>query len=131
MRQARRVRKRWGGGMRQVGILAAACLHALDHHVARLVEDHARARRLAAAMQLPGVSVVPPDTNIVFVTLEHPALDAPSVVAALAERGVRMLDFGSRLLRATVHLDVDDAGLDRAVAAFRTVIEQRTTAIAR
>ena len=51
VRRARRVRKRWGGGMRQVGILAAACLHALDHHVERLAEDHARARRLAEGLR--------------------------------------------------------------------------------
>ncbi len=131
VRQARRVRKRWGGAMRQVGILAAACLHALDHHVERLGEDHVRARRLAAGLSMPGVSVVAPDTNIVFATLEHPALDPPAVVATLADRGVRMMHFGARRLRAIVHLDVDDAALDRAIAAFRAVVEERSTAVTR
>src|SRR5262245_35388490 len=66
--EARRVRKRLGGAMRQVGVLAAACLHALDHHVARLADDHRRARTLAAGFrQAPGVKVAEPDTNIVIV----------------------------------------------------------------
>ena len=123
IRQARRTRKRWGGGMRQVGILAAACLHALDHHVERLADDHARAKRLAEGFTLPGVSVVAPDTNIVFVTLDHPALEANEVLAALAERGIWMSRYGVRRLRAIAHLDVDDAGIDRATAAFRDAVE--------
>ena len=74
---ARRARKRWGGGMRQVGILAAACLHALDHHVARLADDHARARRLAEGFaRAAGVRVTTPDTNIVFAHLDPPLPDA-------------------------------------------------------
>ncbi len=124
IRQARRTRKRWGGGMRQVGILAAACLHALDHHVARLAEDHARARRLAAGFRAqPGVRVEEPDTNIVIVALEHPALEPAAVLAALAGRGVRMTQFGARRLRAIVHLDIDDAALERAIAGFAAAIE--------
>jgi threonine aldolase len=117
--EARRVRKRLGGGMRQVGILAAACLHALDHHVARLADDHRRARTLAAGFrQAPGVRVAEPDTNIVIVELEHPALEPDAVLAALRERGVWMVPFGGRRLRAIVHLDVDDAGIERATAGF-------------
>ena len=123
--RARRTRKRWGGAMRQVGILAAACLYALDHHVARLAEDHARARRLAAGFAVPGVSVATPDTNIVFATLDHAALEAQAVEAALRERGVLMNDYGAGRLRAIVHLDIDDAGIDRAIAVFREVVEQR------
>src|SRR5205085_4635662 len=87
IQRARRTRKRWGGAMRQVGIIAAACLYALDHHVTRLADDHARARRLAAGFAQPGVAIVPPDTNIVMATLE-PSLDPDRVLAALAERGV-------------------------------------------
>src|SRR5262245_34138608 len=123
IRAARRARKRWGGGMRQVGILAAAALHALDHHVARLAEDHARARRLAAGFaRSPGARVIAPDTNIVFVDLEAGAPDARAVVARLAERGVRMSAYGPRRVRAIAHLDVDDAGIERAIEAFTAVL---------
>ncbi len=118
VRRARRTRKRWGGGMRQAGILAAACLHALDHHVARLAEDHARARRLAAGMRAaPGVKVVEPDTNIVVAELAAP-LEVPAVLGRLESRGVRMVAFGAGRVRAICHLDVDDAGVERAIEAF-------------
>lgn len=123
VRAARRVRKRWGGGMRQVGILAAACLHALDHHVARLADDHRRARRLAEGFAgASGAQVIAPDTNIVFVDLAPPAPDANTMVARLAERGVRMSAYGPRRVRAIAHLDVDDQGIERAITAFREVI---------
>jgi threonine aldolase len=123
VRRARRVRKRWGGGMRQVGILAAACLHALDHHVDRLAEDHRRARTLAAGFAgAAGVRVIEPDTNIVIVTLERLDLDPAAVLRALEARGVRMVAFGPRRLRAITHLDVDDAGVARAVEAFREAV---------
>jgi threonine aldolase len=136
VRAARRTRKRWGGGMRQVGILAAAALHALDHHVARLAEDHRRARRLAEGFAAaPGARVIAPDTNIVYVDLDPAqAPDAKSIVARLAEHGVRMSAYGPRRVRAIAHLDVDDAGIEHAVEAFCTVLEvtpaQRRTAAA-
>jgi threonine aldolase len=120
IRRARRIRKRWGGGMRQVGILAAACLHALDCHVERLADDHARARRLAAgARRVPGLSAPEPQTNIVLVDVDDPSVDVRGLVGALDERGVRMLQFGPRRLRAVTHLDVDDGGIDRAIEAMR------------
>ena len=123
IRNARRVRKRWGGGMRQVGILAAACLHALDHHVERLAQDHARAKTLGDGMaRLPGVRVVAPETNIVFVELEDPALEPAAVLHAMAARGVRMSQYGPRRLRAITHLDVDDAGIARALEAFESAV---------
>lgn len=123
VRAARRVRKRWGGGMRQVGILAAACLHALDYHVERLADDHRRAKRLAEGFaDAPGARVVAPETNIVFVDLSDPAPDAKTVVARLGERGVRMSAYGPRRVRAIAHLDVDDAGIERAIGAFREVL---------
>jgi threonine aldolase len=129
IRKARRVRKRWGGGMRQVGILAAACAYALDHHVARLAEDHARARRLAEGFaRAPGVRVTAPDTNILYVTLEHPALDPAALIEALGRQGVRLSRFGPRLLRAITHLDIDDAGLDRAIEAFQAEVGARAGA---
>ena len=121
VRQARRVRKLLGGGMRQVGVLAAAGLVALDHRPA-LADDHRRARALADAVaQRPGVLrlVRPPDTNIVlFDTLTLRAADA---VAALDARGVRLVAFGPATLRATFHRDVDDDGLHRAVDALRAI----------
>jgi len=123
IRAARRARKRWGGGMRQVGILAAAALHAMDDHVARLADDHRRAKRLADGFaRSPGVRVIAPDTNIVFVDLDHDAPDARAVVKGLAEHGVRMSAYGPRRVRAIAHLDVDDAGIERAIEAFTAVL---------
>lgn len=123
IRRARRTRKRWGGGMRQSGVLAAACLHALDHHVERLAEDHARARLLAAGLrETPGVTVAEPDTNIVIAELAPP-LDANAVLEGLRARDAWMVGFGAGRIRAICHLDVDDAGIGRAIAAFRAAVE--------
>ena len=102
--EARVLRKRLGGGMRQAGILAAAGLYALDHHVARLAEDHARAARLGEAL---GIT---PETNIV--ALEVP--DARDFAAAAQEEGVLLGVVGPQRVRAVVHLDIDDAALDHA-----------------
>jgi len=121
IRKARRVRKQWGGGMRQVGILAAACLYALDHHVDRLADDHRRARRLAAGLRaVPGVSLAEPETNIVMIELGDPALERDALLRRLHARGVWMGPSGPpRRIRAITHLDVDDAGIERAIAAFQ------------
>ena len=122
--RARRARKMFGGGMRQVGILAAACLHALDHHVTRLAEDHRRARALAErAARVPGLSVdlAATETNIVMIQVEDPAWDARSVVQALEAWGVRTSAFGPRMVRAVTHLDVDDRGIERAGAALEAL----------
>ncbi len=119
IREARRVRKRLGGGMRQVGILAAAGLLALDHRV-NLATDHSRAKTFADA--LAGCSafrVTPPETNIVlFETLEE---DAASVLAKLESEGVRVVLFGPTTIRATFHRDVTEEGLDHAVAAIQRI----------
>ena len=120
IRRARRVRKQWGGGMRQVGILAAACLHALDHHVERLADDHRRAKRLAAGLRgAPGVRVPEPETNIVMIELAERGLDRDAILAALHARGVWMGPSGPRRIRAITHLDVDDGGIERAIATFQ------------
>ncbi|HEY9063367.1 MAG TPA: low-specificity L-threonine aldolase [Burkholderiaceae bacterium] len=112
--RARRIRKILGGGMRQVGLLAAAANHALDHHVERLADDHANARRLADGLaRIPGISVVAPDTNIVFANVEGNRTAA--LLAHLESRGV--LATGLIGLRFVTHLDVDAAGVDRAIAA--------------
>jgi threonine aldolase len=131
VRQARRARKRWGGGMRQVGILAAAALYALDHHVERLADDHARARRLAAALRGRGRNVPEPETNIVAIELVDPALDRDALLEDLERRGVGMVDFGPRRIRAMTHLDVDDAQVTRAAEVFQTVAAERLAAPAR
>lgn len=100
-------RKRMGGGMRQVGVLAAAGLHALDHHVERLAEDHEHARLLAEAVGVDPASV---DTNIVV--FEH--AEAARLVAAAAEEGVRISTVGPRTVRLVTHLDVSRADAERA-----------------
>ena len=115
--QARVWRKRYGGGMRQVGILAAAGLYALDHHVDRLADDHARARQLAQACADACPGVVDPAsvrTNIVVLDLAGAPRTAPEVVAGASEQGVLVSAFGSRALRLVTHLDVDDTGAERA-----------------
>ena len=121
IRGAHRWRKMLGGGMRQSGMLAAAALHALDHHVDRLAADHALAMRLAGGLAgLPGMSVEPPQTNIVFTELQGPR--AAGLIEHLKSRGVLVTGsfYGqSSRLRFVTHLDVDAAGVDRAIAAVR------------
>ena len=117
--RAHRWRKMAGGAMRQSGVLAAAALYALDHHVARLAEDHAHARRLAEGLQgLPGVSALPPQTNIVFVDLA--ADRAPGAVDRLRARGV--LATGLYKLRLVSHLDVTREDVDRAIDILRSTL---------
>ena len=114
MREGWLVRKRFGGGMRQSGFLAAAVLYALDAHMERLKDDHARARRFAKAVDgVNGMRVVPPDTNIVMVDL-GPGCDANVVEARAATQGVLVSAWTRTRLRACFHLDVDDAGTDEA-----------------
>jgi threonine aldolase len=105
--EARVWRKRLGGGMRQAGVLAAAGLHALDHHVERLAEDHSHARLLAEACDVDPSTV---DTNIVVVA----APDAPAVVVAARERGVLVSALGERAVRLVTHLDVTRGQAERA-----------------
>lgn len=113
--RARRVRKLFGGAMRQSGILAAAALFALEHHLPRLAEDHEKARRLAKAISYaPGLQAVPPETNLVYFDL-GPGLPAADVACRqLRERGVGLLPEGPRTLRAVCHLDVSTAETDQA-----------------
>ncbi len=117
VQEARRLRKRLGGGMRQAGILAAAGLHALDHHVERLREDHENARRLAEALAaLPDTSILfPVETNLVFARFR--GRSGPDLSRALAKDGVLANPEGSRpdVLRFATHLDVSRADVDEAV----------------
>jgi threonine aldolase len=115
---ARIWRKRYGGGMRQAGILAAAGLHALDHHVDRLADDHARAQRLAAAL---GADPDAAPTNIVVATVD----DAARVAGAAAEQGVLVSALGPRVLRLVTHLDVDDDAVDRAISVLAPLAAAR------
>ncbi|MFT3711311.1 MAG: low-specificity L-threonine aldolase [Archangium sp.] len=119
IREARRWRKVLGGTMRQVGVLAAAGLYALEHHVARLEEDHRHATRLAAGLRgVPGLTVHEPDTNIVWVDVEHPL--SARLVTALAERGV--LATGGRRVRFVTHLDVNARQIDDAIAHVKAIV---------
>ena len=119
IQRAHRVRKMAGGGMRQAGMLAAAALHALEHHVARLADDHALARRLATGLSgIPGLQVDAPQTNIVFADLTGGARErSAELLAHLAHHGVRAT--GLYRLRFVTHLDVDAAGVDHAAAVIR------------
>jgi threonine aldolase len=124
IRLARRYRKLFGGGMRQIGILAAAGLYALDHHRTGLADDHARARRLATAMaSLPAFTVDPAtvETNIVIAETIPPAAD---VIAQLEARGVRLVAFGPHTVRATLHRDITDDDLNTAIARLHEVFEK-------
>ncbi len=122
--RARRVRKMLGGGMRQAGILAAAGLYALEHHIDRLAEDHANARRLAQAMQeIPGIT---PDTlevptNMVYFTTDAPA---SQIKTLLEERhGVLCNPTAPHRIRFVTHLDVDTNAIDRAIEALKGLQE--------
>jgi len=109
------IRKRLGGGMRQSGILAAAALYALDHNLARIAEDHANAKRLAAKLEgHPHVRPLAPETNILMLDLVRELDTAATVIPKLAEAGVLVVPFGPKRLRAVTHLDVTAQDVDRA-----------------
>jgi threonine aldolase len=113
---ARWIRKRMGGGMRQAGILAAAGRYALRHHVARLADDHTRARRLAEALEAAGVvDTARVRTNIVPLDLTKAPVDAPGFGVAAKASGVLVSVLGPRTARLVTHLDLDDAAIDRAI----------------
>jgi threonine aldolase len=119
MAEAWRVRRRYGGAMRQSGILAAAGLYALEHHRDDLVRDHARARRLAEALDaVPGLHAAPPETNIVLVEVDEEGPDRGALLSFLRNHRILMLEFGTSGLRAVTHRDVDDPGIARAVSAL-------------
>ncbi|NNE10160.1 MAG: low-specificity L-threonine aldolase [Gemmatimonadetes bacterium] len=120
--RARRWRKRLGGGMRQVGILAAAGLHALAHHRERLQDDHDHAQILARAWaDVPGASIDPGavDTNIVIVEVAGMKASDSEIEAALGARDVRLLGMGARRLRMVTHLDVSRDDCEQAAAVIR------------
>ena len=120
MRAARRVRKLFGGGMRQSGLLAAACLHALDHHLHRLADDHRRARRLAEGLDNPAVTLDHEvETNIViFRTAREDRL-----LQHLGARGVLGVAFGKGRVRLVTHLMITDDDVETALAALNAYVE--------
>jgi threonine aldolase len=126
IRLARRHRKMLGGGMRQVGVIAAGALYALDHHVARLAEDHAHARILAEAIRAtPGLELQPPetDTNMVIFRVDPALGTAARLASMLREAGVLVLAFSPTKIRAVTHLDVDEADARRAGQIIREICE--------
>jgi threonine aldolase len=116
--RAHRHRKLFGGGMRQAGIIAAAALYALENHVDRLADDHARARRLAEGIrEIDGLELRPPqvDTNLVIYRVDPKLGTAAEFSARLKRRGLLISAFGGQLMRAVTHLDVGDTDIERAI----------------
>ena len=122
---ARELRHQLGGAMRQAGIIAAGGLYAVRNHVDRLKEDHDRARRLAEGLADVGAGLVDPlevETNIVVLDLAAVGTDAATVSAACQSDGVLVSGVGPERLRLVTHLDVDDAGVDRALDVIRRAV---------
>jgi threonine aldolase len=119
--RARALRRSLGGGMRQAGVLAAAGLYALEHHLDRMADDHARARRLAEGLA-PYADPAATETNIVRLDLADAPLSAADLVAKAGEEGVRANATGAATVRLVTHLDVDDAGIDRALGVLRSLL---------
>ena len=118
MAEARIWRKRYGGGMRQAGILAAGGLYAVQHHLERLADDHARARRAAEAFAAAAPGSIDPatvETNILILDVSIAGWSGADLVAAALDEGVRLYAVGPGAVRLVWHLDVDDAGTDLAI----------------
>ena len=119
-------KQRLGGALRQAGICAAACLHALDHHVGRLAEDHANAAALARGLaRVEGITVEQPETNLVFFDTRATGLRAAELAARLRALGVMVSAMGEWRGRACTHLDVDRGQIERAVAAMQQAVADR------
>lgn len=119
IKQGRRIRKVLGGGMRQAGYLAAAGLYALEHHIERLKEDHARARKIGEVLQqMPYVaSVEPVDTNIVLFSLK--GIERPQFLDKLAAEGIKAISFGADSIRMVTHLDFTDEMLEHLLQVLQ------------
>ncbi|MBI2191611.1 MAG: aminotransferase class I/II-fold pyridoxal phosphate-dependent enzyme [Planctomycetes bacterium] len=128
VREARRVRQMLGGGMRQTGILAAAGLYALDHHIDRLAEDHATARRFAEGLaEIPGMALdlEAVETNMVYFDPTGCGITTAAFVEAMARYGVRMLHETGPVLRAVTHLQVTRRDIDHVLDAARKVVRRK------
>ena len=122
-----RIRKMFGGGMRQAGILAAAAIYALENNVARLAEDHAAAQKLAEGIiNLPGVSLPyrMPDSNILFFQCSHPKMPQEQIISELKERGILMGIVGG-MIRAVTHLDVTMAEIEKTLDEVKELLGNR------
>ena len=117
IRKARRIRKAMGGGMRQAGYLAAACLHALDHHVERLKVDHYHAQQLADTLSKRDwvKAVIPPETNILIFSLDTKRIQVKEMIGRLAEKGVLAVQFGPSEIRMVLHLDVSTEMVEHTI----------------
>ncbi len=116
-----RWKQRLGGSMRQAGICAAACVHALDHHIDRLAEDHSNARALARGLsQIAGIEVQQPETNLVFFTPDGAGITGDDMVAHLRQHGVLLAMMDGRI-RACTHLDVTTAMIEETVTLVRDI----------
>ena len=127
IKEALRWRKVLGGGMRQAGILAAAGIYALDHHVDRLSEDHANAKFLAQGLaEKDGIEIDPSEveTNILIFKVTHPRLNAPDLADRLMRHGVLVLPMGTDQIRGVTHLDLNRADMERALAVMDTVLKE-------
>jgi len=125
--RARRYRKIFGGAMRQAGVIAAAAIYALDHHVERLAEDHRNAKLIAEAVaDVPGLRLDPPDvhTNLVWFEVEPELGPAKDVVAKLKARSILIGGGDGRVLRACTHLDVSAADAERAADTIRKTLRR-------
>lgn len=125
--RARKARRVMGGALRQAGIVAAAALHALDHHIDRLAEDHANARAFAEAIaDIPGIQIRPDEveTNLVFFDIAPDRGTGAEIAAALGARGVKLYAIGPQRLRACTHLDVSRDHLMTASGILRDVMSR-------
>lgn len=132
--KARRVRKLFGGGMRQAGVLASAALYALDNHIERLAEDHRNAQVIAQAIaDTPGLILDPPEveTNLIFFRVDPELGTARDVAQALRQKGVLVLPTAERKIRAVTHLDVSAAQAERAADAIRQAVPHLVTSMTR
>lgn len=122
IRQARRIRKSMGGGMRQAGLLAAACIYALDNHVERLSEDHQRAKDLGKTLQKLSYvkEVIPVDTNIVIFELEQ-QLPGSKFIQKLADKNIKAVEFGPQQIRLVTHLDFTELMLNKTIEVFERI----------
>lgn len=127
--RARRIRKLFGGGMRQAGVIAAAALYALENHIPRLAEDHRHAQVIAQAIaDTPGLRLDPPevDTNLIWIEVDADLGPSRDVALVLKEQGVLVQSVGKRHLRACTHLDVSAAQAERTAETFRKAVRRMT-----